>query len=222
MWFAIAKRVRNLPRLMDAVTRPSSPALPERRRHHRHATTAALVAVLATVAACGGSTSTLSPAQIASNDLNAGLSAQAAGRLSDAATDYKNAIANDAHNKFAYYDLGLVDQLMGQAAAAEQNYRTAIQLDPNFGLALYNLAILRTVPSPAEAEELYRQVISLQPRDAAAHLNLGFLLRSENRIAEGNAELTTAVSLDPTLASRIPAGTLATPAPATPKPSPTR
>lgn len=207
---------------MDAVTRLASPPQLERHRHRHRAMAPALVAVLAALAACGGGTSTLSGPQIASNDVNAGLSAQAAGRLSDAATDYKNAIANDAHNKFAYYDMGLVDQLMGQAAAAEQNYRTAIQLDPNFGLALYNLAILRTVPSPAEAEELYRQVISLQPSDAAAHLNLGFLLRSENRIAEGNAELTTAVSLDPTLASRIPAGTLATPAPATPKPSPTR
>ena len=110
---------------------------------------------------------------------------------------------------------------MGQAAASEENYRAAIQIDPNFAPALYNLAILRTVPSPAEAEELYRHVISLQPKDAAAHLNLGFLLRSEKRIAEGNAELNTAVSLDPSIASRIPPGTLATPAPATPKPSPT-
>ena len=151
--------------------------------------------------------------------MNAGLSAQAAGNLSGAATDYKNAIAQDPHNKFAYYDLGLVDQLQGQAAAAEQNYRTTIQIDPNFVPALFNLAIIRTTPSPTEAEELYRQVISLQPNDATAHLNLGFLLRSEKRIPEGNAELSTAVSLDPTLASRIPPGTLATPQPANPTPT---
>jgi tetratricopeptide (TPR) repeat protein len=206
---------------MDAVTRLASPPQPERHRQRHQAMAAALVAVLAAVAACG-STSTQSDAQIASNDLNAGLSAQAAGHLADAATDYKNAIAHDAHNIFAYYDLGLVEQLMGQAATSEQNYRAAIQLDPNFVLALYNLAILRTVPSPAEAEQLYRHVISLQPNDAAAHLNLGFLLRSENRIAEGNAELNNAVSLDPSLASRIPPGTRATPKPATPSPSPRR
>jgi tetratricopeptide (TPR) repeat protein len=203
---------------MDAVTRlASSPPQPAR---HRHAIAAALVAVLATLAACGASTSTQSSAQIAVNDVNAGLSAQAAGRLSEAATDYKNAISHDAHNTFAYYDLGLVDQLTGQAAASEVNYRAVLQLDPNFAPALFNLAILRTVPSPAEAEALYRHVIGLNPKDAGAHLNLGFLLRSENRIAEGNAELNTAVSLDPTITSRIPPGTLATPNPATPSASP--
>lgn len=200
---------------MNAVTRRLCPLQPERHQRRHHAMVATLVLVLATLTACGGGASTQSP-------VNAGLSAQAAGHLSDAATDYKNAIAEDAHNKYAYYDLGLVDHLMGQAAAAEVNYRAALHIDPNFALALYNLAILRTVPSPAEAEVLYRHVISLQPNDAPAHLNLGFLLRSENRIAEGNAELTTAVTLDPSIASRIPPGTLNTPVPATPKPSPTR
>jgi Tfp pilus assembly protein PilF len=185
-------------------------------RMSRIVTAAAMVAALA---ACGSGTPTQSPAQVATNDVNAGLSAQAAGNLSTAATDYKNAIALDPHNKFAYYDLGLVDQLQSQPVTAEQNYRAAIQIDPNFVPALFNLAILRTTPSPAEAEELYRHVISLQANDATAHLNLGFLLRSEKRIAEGNAELNTAVSLDPTLASRIPPGTLATPQPATPSAS---
>jgi Tfp pilus assembly protein PilF len=208
---------------MDAVTRLASPPQRERHRHRRQAMTSALLAVLAALAACGGGgTSTQSDAQIAQNDINAGLSAGAAGRLSEAATDYKNAISHDPHNKIAYYDLGVVEQAMGQNAAAELNYRTTLQIDPNWTGALYNLAILRTVPSPAEAEELYRHVISLQPQNGTPHLNLGFLLRSEGRIAEGNAELTIAVSLNPSLASRIPPRTLATPRPAaTSKPSPT-
>ena len=206
---------------MDAVTRLGSALQLERRWYRRHVTAALLVAVLAALAACGGGSSgTQSSAQLAANDVNAGLSAQAAGRLADAATDYKNAITHDPHNKYAYYDLALVQQLLGQAAAAEQNYRAALQLDPNLAPALFNLAILRTTPSPAEAEQLYRHVISLQPKDAATHLNLGFLLRSEGRAAEGTTELQTAVSLDPTLAGRIAPGILATPKPATPKPSP--
>jgi len=205
---------------MECVIRFGLPAQPERYRFHRSGMAAGLIAVLATLAACGSSSSTLSNAQIAANDVNAGLAAQAAGQMSQAATDYKNAIAHDSHNPFAYYDLGDVQQITGQAAAAEANYRACLQINPNFVSALFNLAILRTTPSPAEAEELYRHVISLSPNDAAAHLNLGFLLRAEGRTAEGNTELNTAVSIDPTLASRIPPGTLATPNPAKSSPSP--
>ena len=192
------------------------------RPRRRHAIAAGLVGCVAILAACGGTSSPpQSSAQIATNDLNAGLAAQAAGNLTQAGTDYKSAIAGDAENKYAYYDLGLVQQLMGQLAASEANYRAALRLDPNFVPALFNLAILRTSPSPFEAEELYRQVISLEPKDAVAYLNLGFLLRSQGSVVEGNAELHTAVSLDPSLANRIPPGTLATPKSATPRPSPT-
>jgi tetratricopeptide (TPR) repeat protein len=100
------------------------------------------------------------------------------------------------------------------------NYRAALQLDPTFVTALFNLAILRTGPSPFEAEELYRQVIGLEPKDATAYLNLGFLLRSQGSVTEGNNDLKTAVLLDPSLASRIPPGTLATPKPAASSPRP--
>jgi tetratricopeptide (TPR) repeat protein len=177
-----------------------------------------LIVGVSLLAACGGTSSNTSSATA---KLNAGLRAQQKGDYVTAAADYKMAIALDPHNKFAYYDLGDVDQLTGQPAAAEQNYRACLQIDPNFVPALYNLGILRTSASPAEAEELYRHVISLQSNDAAAHLNLGFLLRSEGRTAEGNTELQTAIALDPSLASRIPPGTLATPAPGKrPSPSP--
>jgi len=190
-------------------------------RHRRHAIAAGLIAGMGVLVACGGaSPSPQSNAQIATNDLNAGLAAQAAGNLTEAATDYKSAVAADAQNKYAYYDLGLVEQLNGQSAASEVNYRATLQLDPTFVPALFNLAILQTTPSPFDAEELYRQVIGLEPKDATAYLNLGFLLRSQGDVTEGNMDLHTAELLDPSLASRIPPGTLATPRPAASSPSP--
>jgi tetratricopeptide (TPR) repeat protein len=76
--------------------------------------------------------------------------------------------------------------------------------------------------SPQEAEKLYRQATAVQPDYAIAHLNLGFLLRSEGRNTEGNAELLKATQLDPKLASRIPAGLNLNPPPPAPSPSPTR
>jgi tetratricopeptide (TPR) repeat protein len=205
---------------MDAMTRVGSASQLVRHRR-RPAVTAGLFVGIGILAACGGaSPSPQSKAQIAANDLNAGLAAQAAGNLTEAATDYKSAIADDAQNKYAYYDLGLVEELVGQPAASEVNYRATIQLDPTFVPALFNLAILQTTRSPFDAEELYRQVIDLEPKDATAYLNLGFLLRSQGDVTEGDVDLHTAVLLDPSLASRIPPGTLATPKPAASSPRP--
>ena len=206
---------------MNSVLRLGFAPLLEGRRTLPRALAAAVVTLLGLLAACGGGAK--SDAQIASDALSAGLRAQAQGRTAEAAADYKNVLAHDARNKFAYYDLGLIQQNSGQSAAAEQNYRACLQVDPNFAPALYNLAILRTGPSPLEAEQLYRHAISVQPNNAPAHLNLGFLLRSLGRADEGNTELRTAVALDASLAQRIAPGTLATPAPptSTPRPTPT-
>jgi len=54
--------------------------------------------------------------------------------------------------------------------------------------------------APAEAEQLYRRLLAVNPMYAAAHLNLGFLLRQLGRESEAGAELATAAQLDPKLA----------------------
>ena len=49
----------------------------------------------------------------------------------------------------------------------------------------------------------YRDVIALNDADARARLNLGFLLVESGKREEGETELSRAVELDPSLASRI-------------------
>jgi tetratricopeptide (TPR) repeat protein len=141
----------------------------------------------------------------AANDaVTKGLQAHAAGRLDEAAADYRQALALDPRNKFAVFNLGVIDQSQGRADSAENNYRLALQIDPNFTSALFNLAILRTAAgSTQEAIQLYRRVIAAEPNNAASHLNLGFLLLQTGQQADGNAELALAVQLDPNLAPRI-------------------
>jgi tetratricopeptide (TPR) repeat protein len=156
-------------------------------------------------------------AEQASSALAAGLKAHAAGRLQEAEADYRKVLIYDPRNKFAYYNLGLIDETQGDAGSAESNYRIALTIDPDFVPALFNLAILRTsADSAREAIDLYKHVIQVDASYAAAHLNLGFLLVDDDQAKKGKAELAIAVGLDPTLASRIPEDLLTS---AVPQPS---
>jgi tetratricopeptide (TPR) repeat protein len=161
--------------------------------------------LLLVTTACGVKAQAKPPAQQANDLVNAGVRAQAVGNVAQAADNYHKALALDPRNKFAYFDLGVLDQNAGRKESAELNYRTALQYDPNFTGALYNLAVLRADPAPAEAIDLYKKVIAVEPGYAAAHLNLGFLLIAANQKPQGKAELDRAVALDPSFASRIPA-----------------
>jgi tetratricopeptide (TPR) repeat protein len=145
--------------------------------------------------------------------LNAGLAAQAAGRTSEASSDYHKILQMNPNNTYAYYNLGLMDQQAGRTDSAERNYRAALKISPDFPSALFNLAIIRTGPDPKEAEDLYRHTIAVTPNNAWAHLNLGFLLIQEGIKAEGVAELQKALKLDPSLVTRVPPSLLPSPTP---------
>ena len=156
--------------------------------------------MLALGGACGH---TKTSAQKALDALSKGLAAHRAGNLTEAAKDYHEVLALDPNNKFAYFDLGVIDQAQGRSQAAEANYRQALQIDPNFTSALFNLAIVRKPVDAQEAITLYRRLLVVNPNDAAGHLNLGFALLETGQTAEGNAELARAVQLDPSLQSRV-------------------
>lgn len=138
--------------------------------------------------------------------LQRGLAAHVAGDTDKALDLYDDVLKMDPTNKFALYNIGLIKQNAGDKAEAERRYRAALASDPNYAPALFNLAILRfDAGAIPEAIELYRRVIAISPKDANAHLNLGFALQAAGNAREANQEFTTAVRLDPSLRSRIPA-----------------
>jgi tetratricopeptide (TPR) repeat protein len=162
------------------------------------------IALLAVILTVGFSCSKKSEADLANEALQRGIAAQNAGRLAEAEADYREVLVHDPNNKYAYFDLGLIDQTNGALASAESNYRLALSIDPKFVSALFNLAIVRHDSGDLkESISLYRQVIKIQPDYASAHLNLGFALIEAHQDVEGNAELKIAVQLDPSLASRV-------------------
>ena len=168
-------------------------------------------AVLMGLSACGPLGNKKDPA-LANQELNAGLAAHYAGKLSEAQQHYKNAINDDPNTFFAYYNLGVIEQNAGQEREAESDYRKAISINPNLASAIYNLAIIRAKTDTQEAESLYRRAITLQPKWGTPHLNLGYLLQSEGRADEARSEFAVALTLDPSLMSRVPPSAVPSPA----------
>lgn len=153
-------------------------------------------------AACGESKPPNVDAQV-----EEGLEAHAAGDIERAVKIYNAVLAKQPANKYALYNLGLIDQNAGRLKEAIARYRAALVADPDFEPALFNLAIALTPGDPQQAETLYRRIIELNPNHASAHLNLGFLLKSMGKEAEGQQEIDIAVTLDPALESNArPAG----------------
>jgi tetratricopeptide (TPR) repeat protein len=129
-----------------------------------------------------------------------------------AANDYLRSVKINPENKVAWYDLGLIQQDAGNNSQAEVYYERSSALDPHYVPALYNLATLVAPRYPASAAKLYEKVIAVEPLFAEAHLDLGFALQALGQRAQGNAQISEAVRLDPSLSSRVPSSST-TPAP---------
>jgi tetratricopeptide (TPR) repeat protein len=173
-----------------------------------------VLVLVAGVAACGAQQT---PAALISQ----GLKAQLSGDLSTASSAYQQAIKTDANNSIAHYDLGTVYDKQGNVTQAIAEYRATLVIAPTFADALFNLAVDTTQSDPAGAEQLYLRVISLQPTYAAAWLNVGFILDTEGNVAEAKADWAHAVSLDASLASRLPTPPASEVGTGSAKPSPT-
>ena len=164
----------------------------------------ALTALLAfsAVACSGGSDPAANTAKVAPNAkkastaLEAGLKAHAAGDIETAVADYNTTLKYDATNKFAFYNLALIDEGNSNYGLAEAKYRSALKTDPAYEPALFNLAILRTGPSATEATALYQRAVAANPKDAAAWLNLGLLLRANGEKPAGDKAVLKAIGLN--------------------------
>ena len=166
--------------------------LPRPQYERRLASMILGLAILTTLSACGSK----SPAQQASDELNAGLQAQQAGNVDLATQHYKRCLELEPANKVCIFDLGTVAQSGGRLLEAESDYRLALLQDPDYTPALFNLAILRAqAGSTAEAIALYRHFVELLPNDAGGHLNLGLLLRATGDVTGAQAELDAAKRL---------------------------
>jgi Tfp pilus assembly protein PilF len=168
--------------------------------------------------ACGSP----APANVSATSLiTQGLKAQLSGNTATAKSDYLQAIHLSPNNDIAHFDLGTVYDQQRSTALAEQEYQLALVIAPNFTNALFNLAVDTAGTNPPSAALLYSKVLTLQPKFAAAWLNLGFTLLAEGKVSLAHADWAKAILLDPSLASRLPKATPAPSGVSSPTSSPT-
>jgi tetratricopeptide (TPR) repeat protein len=161
------------------------------------------------LAGCGaGPPAPSTPAGAVSHALDRARQAEASGNLSSAVSEYQKAVALDPHNEIAWFNLGVIAQERSQNTQALADYKQAVAANPRFVSALYNLALLETVRSPKDAVSDYERVVTIQPSYAAAHLNLGYLLKQMGHTQQGDAEIAKAIALEPALGRPAPTTTV--------------
>lgn len=141
------------------------------------------------------------PAQQVGNLIAVGLTKLQSGDVEGARSSFQSALAIDANNVVANYDMGVVlQQYDKKPAEAIPYFSKALGIDPNYTNALYNRAIAyRTVGDTANAIADFKALIEKKTDDANSMKQLGDLLIQTGKTDEGNAMLEKAYAIDPNL-----------------------
>ncbi|MGW0824143.1 tetratricopeptide repeat protein [Streptomyces sp. NPDC002845] len=121
-----------------------------------------------------------------------------------AAHTYRRVLELDPHNKFAWYNLGVIAQQDGNTADARAAYDRALKIDPSFVSALYSEAMLLESSKPDRAVELLRRAVAADPEATAIHMQLGLFLAKQERDDEAEDAFRRAVAAEPALLSHVP------------------
>jgi Flp pilus assembly protein TadD len=132
---------------------------------------------------------------------NLGNALQELGRLDEAESSFKQAIALKPDFAEAYSSLGNTLQKQLRLDEAENSYNKAIALKPGYAEAHSNLGVaLQDLGRFEEAEDSFKKAIELKTDFAEAHSNLGNTLKELGRLEEAQASYTQAVALKPDFA----------------------
>ena len=129
---------------------------------------------------------------------NLGNVLRARGRLDEAVSCHRRAIALKSDYAEAHNNLGSALRDSKGLDQAVASYRQAISIKPDFAMAHMNLGdTLLALGRLDEAARSYRRVLQFRPDSVEAHNNLGNALRDSGRLEEAAASYRRAVAIGP-------------------------
>jgi tetratricopeptide (TPR) repeat protein len=129
---------------------------------------------------------------------NLGNVLRARGRLDEAVSCHRRAIALKPDYAEAHNNLGSALRDSKRLDQAVASYRQAISIKPDFAMAHMNLGdTLLALGRLDEAARSYRRVLHFRPDSVEAHNNLGNALRDSGRLEEAAASYRRAVAIRP-------------------------
>ena len=138
------------------------------------------------------------------NALRYAVALEAAGRVGEAVTLYRNLLEDDPGSALLWTNLGNAEVSRGEPALAEAAYRRALELDAASTDALNNLAwlLLEQPERLAEAEDLARRAVAAGGPDPHLPLDtLGRALRARGHCQEAAEVFAEALAAAPATAS---------------------
>jgi tetratricopeptide (TPR) repeat protein len=120
------------------------------------------------------------------------------GRLTDAITSYKKAIAIEPNYVDAYYNLGFALREQGDLEEAIKNFNKVISLNPNYVDAYNNMAAtLEKQGKLEEALKAYKKAVAIKPDYADAYYNMASTLEKQGKLEDAVMSYTKAISIKP-------------------------
>jgi tetratricopeptide (TPR) repeat protein len=118
------------------------------------------------------------------------------GRLEDAETSFKKAIAIKPDLAEAHYNLGITLKELGKLGDAETSFKKAIAIKPDLAEAHCNLGIsLQKLGRLEDAQTSYKKAIANKPDYAEAHSNLGTALQELGRLEDAETSYKKAIAI---------------------------
>lgn len=137
--------------------------------------------------------------------LEQGITQAEANKLSQAATTFEDVLAVSPTNKYALYNLGVIQQDRHDPSGAVARYDQALKADATYTPAMYNKALILEASDPNQSVALYQRIVQLNPRASTAYLRMAIVYARQRKLSQAKQAHAKAIALDPSLANyRMP------------------